>query len=287
MWTLVIRAFIEENGVGGRGSAAGPSRTGWPAGRQGRRDSQKSCSPWPFRQYRSACHPPPRGGQSWQAAGPAAPTGTDPKIRDGQAFSWRLEEGDGVGSLAGRSAAERKRRYSNGLGKRPVCHCCWRKWPSGRRPGSGAGRSPRAKSSLSTFTALLADVDADPRLVHIPLDRPILVPSFHLTRIRARHDRQSAATVLHLARPGTVVPLLPGDCDSRFRSSGPAVGYRLGSHPDPPGRILQPSSACTLAINKASGRRKSPRRTAFPGRPHRLGRPGKAVLRVSLFPPLA
>jgi len=70
---------LRGDGVGGRGSAAGPSRTGWPVGRQGRRDSQKSCSPWPFRQFRSACHPPFRGRQPWQGAGPATQQTLTPK----------------------------------------------------------------------------------------------------------------------------------------------------------------------------------------------------------------
>jgi hypothetical protein len=66
--------------------------------------------------------------------------------------------------------------------------------------------------------ALLADLDADPRIVVVPLDRAILDLSLTLAAISEMHDRQIAATALHLARAGSPVPLL--SCDSNITASG-------------------------------------------------------------------
>jgi hypothetical protein len=65
---------------------------------------------------------------------------------------------------------------------------------------------------------LLADVDADPRIVLVPLDRAILDISLTLTPISEMHDRQIAATALHLAGAGPAVPLLT--CDANITASG-------------------------------------------------------------------
>jgi PIN domain nuclease of toxin-antitoxin system len=76
----------------------------------------------------------------------------------------------------------------------------------------------RARTSIPSVTALLAAVDADPRIVLVPLDRAILDLSLTLKAISEMHDRQIAATALHLAKVGAPVPLLT--CDRDITASG-------------------------------------------------------------------
>lgn len=76
----------------------------------------------------------------------------------------------------------------------------------------------RGKTAIPSVAALLADVDADPRIVLVPLDRAILDRSLTLPAISEMHDRQIAATALHLAGASSQVPLLT--CDPDITSSG-------------------------------------------------------------------
>lgn len=69
------------------------------------------------------------------------------------------------------------------------------------------------KSRIPSIAHLLGDVDADPRIILVPLDRAILDPSLTLTALGEMHDRQIVATALSLARPGTAVPLLSRDAN--------------------------------------------------------------------------
>lgn len=75
----------------------------------------------------------------------------------------------------------------------------------------------RRKTAIPSVSALLAEVDADPRLVLVPLDRAILDRSLTLPAISEMHDRQIAATALHLATKSSV-PLVT--CDPDIASSG-------------------------------------------------------------------
>ena len=54
------------------------------------------------------------------------------------------------------------------------------------------------KTTIASVPALLADVDADARIQLVPLDRAILNISLTLSSISEMHDRQVAATALHL-----------------------------------------------------------------------------------------
>jgi PIN domain nuclease of toxin-antitoxin system len=76
----------------------------------------------------------------------------------------------------------------------------------------------RGRTSIPSVASLLGDVDADPRIVLVPLDRAILDISLTLTAINEMHDRQIAATALYLALPPAVVPLLT--CDGNITASG-------------------------------------------------------------------
>ncbi len=75
----------------------------------------------------------------------------------------------------------------------------------------------RGRTAIPSVSALLAEVDADPRIVLVPLDRAILDRSLALPAIREMHDRQITATALHLATKSSV-PLLT--CDPDITSSG-------------------------------------------------------------------
>ena len=72
----------------------------------------------------------------------------------------------------------------------------------------------RGRTSIPSVAAFLTDIDADPRIVLVPLDRAILDLSLSLTPIAEMHDRQIVATALHLAAQiGSSVPLLTCDRD--------------------------------------------------------------------------
>lgn len=77
----------------------------------------------------------------------------------------------------------------------------------------------RGRTSIPSVAAFLTDIDADPRIVLVPLDRAILDLSLSLTPIAEMHDRQIVATALHLATQiGSSVPLLT--CDQDITASG-------------------------------------------------------------------
>ncbi len=76
----------------------------------------------------------------------------------------------------------------------------------------------RGRTSIPLVASLLADVDADPRIVLVPLDRAVLDISLTLTPLNEMHDRQITATALHLARAGASVPLVT--CDGNITASG-------------------------------------------------------------------
>ena len=76
----------------------------------------------------------------------------------------------------------------------------------------------RGKSPIPSIASLLGDIDADPRIVLVPLDRAILEVSLTLAAISEMHDRQIAATALHLSRAGVRIPLLT--CDRDITASG-------------------------------------------------------------------
>lgn len=72
--------------------------------------------------------------------------------------------------------------------------------------------------TIPSVSDLLAAVDADTRVVVVPLDRPVLDLSLGLTLIGEMHDRQIVATALHLASGGDTVSLLT--CDGNIAASG-------------------------------------------------------------------
>ncbi len=77
----------------------------------------------------------------------------------------------------------------------------------------------RGRTSIPSVASFLNDIDADPRIVLVPLDRAILDLSLSLTLINEMHDRQITSTALHLAaQKGSSVLLLT--CDRDITASG-------------------------------------------------------------------
>jgi PIN domain nuclease of toxin-antitoxin system len=74
------------------------------------------------------------------------------------------------------------------------------------------------RTAIPAVTDLLADVDADARVVLVPLDRAVLDLSLTLFALNEMHDRLIVATALHFARGGSAVPLLT--CDANITASG-------------------------------------------------------------------
>ena len=67
------------------------------------------------------------------------------------------------------------------------------------------------RSRVPSVKDLLRDVDGDPRITIIPLDREILDLSFGFEGIDEMHDRQIVATAVHLKSRGESVALLSKD----------------------------------------------------------------------------
>jgi len=67
------------------------------------------------------------------------------------------------------------------------------------------------KSSIPAVQDLLAALDADPRVVVMPLDRTVLDKTLGMTAITEMHDRQIVATALCLADQGETVAVLSKD----------------------------------------------------------------------------
>jgi PIN domain nuclease of toxin-antitoxin system len=79
------------------------------------------------------------------------------------------------------------------------------------------------KSTIPSTADLLADVDADARVIPIPLDRAILDRSLALTVLSEMHDRQIVATALHLSAHGIPAALLTRDANITASGLVPVV----------------------------------------------------------------
>lgn len=76
----------------------------------------------------------------------------------------------------------------------------------------------RGRTSIPSAQTLMAVVDADPRIVTVPLSRSVLEKTFDLTMIDEMHDRQILATASLLTASGEDVALLTDD--AMIRESG-------------------------------------------------------------------
>ena len=78
----------------------------------------------------------------------------------------------------------------------------------------------RGRTAIPTVAALLADVDADSRITVVPLNRAIFDMANTLKAIGEMHDRQIAATTLHLAAASGPASLLTRDENIRESRRG-------------------------------------------------------------------
>jgi len=74
------------------------------------------------------------------------------------------------------------------------------------------------RCNIPSAADLLADVDADPRIVLVPLERETIDLSLTLTVIREMHDRLIVATALQMITLGQAIALLTRD--NSLHSSG-------------------------------------------------------------------
>ena len=79
------------------------------------------------------------------------------------------------------------------------------------------------RCNIPTAADLLSDVDGDPRVVLIPLERETIDLSLTLTAIREMHDRLIVATALQLVSLGQAVALLTRDDSIRLSGIVPIV----------------------------------------------------------------
>ena len=116
-------------------------------------------------------------------------------VIDAHALIWYLENNPRLGANAGRVLDDPASVLY--LPIIALAEACW--------------TVQRGKCNIPSVTALLADVDADPSITLISLDRDILDISQTLAAIGEMHDRQIAATVLFCSGPGKNVALLTRD----------------------------------------------------------------------------
>jgi PIN domain nuclease of toxin-antitoxin system len=76
----------------------------------------------------------------------------------------------------------------------------------------------RGRTNIPSVLSLLDDIDADPRILVIPLDRVILDRAMTLAAIPEMHDRPIVSTALLRAEMGVPNALLT--CDTQITASG-------------------------------------------------------------------
>jgi PIN domain nuclease of toxin-antitoxin system len=76
----------------------------------------------------------------------------------------------------------------------------------------------RGRTDIPSVGSLLADIDADPRIMVVPLDRVILDRAMTLTTVPEMHDRLIVSTALLSAEMG--VPIAVLTCDTQITASG-------------------------------------------------------------------
>jgi PIN domain nuclease of toxin-antitoxin system len=79
------------------------------------------------------------------------------------------------------------------------------------------------RCNIPTVVDLLADVDGDPRIVLIPLQRETIDLSLALTVIREMHDRLIVATAQQLISLGQAAALLTRDNSLRLSGLVPII----------------------------------------------------------------
>ena len=81
----------------------------------------------------------------------------------------------------------------------------------------------KGRCSIADVNALVRDVDNDPRISIVPLERRILDISFTLASIPEMHDRLIAATLVLFQNKGISASLLTRDPDIKASGLGPIL----------------------------------------------------------------
>jgi len=116
-------------------------------------------------------------------------------VTDAHSLIWFIEDSPRLGTDAGRVMEDPSSVLI--LPLIALAEACW--------------AVERGRTTIPSVAQFLADVDADPRILLVPLDRAILDRSLTLTTISEMHDRQIVATALIRAKTGASVVLLTRD----------------------------------------------------------------------------
>jgi PIN domain nuclease of toxin-antitoxin system len=127
---------------------------------------------------------------------------TNRYVVDAHALIWYLEGNSRLGAAARSALADPQNELF--LPIIALAEACW--------------IVEHGRARIPSVTHLLADIDADPRITLMPLDRVTLEVSLTLTGIGEMHDRQIIAAALSLAGTGQGVALLTRD--ESIRDSG-------------------------------------------------------------------
>lgn len=131
----------------------------------------------------------------------------DGYVVDTHALVWHLEGNTKLGPAAQKVMADpRARLFLPAIALAEACHIV------------AAGRV-RIKDPF----AVLASVDADPRVEVVALDRAIIEATLSLSRVSEMHDRQIVATALELNRRGLKVAILTIDADISASGAAPVM----------------------------------------------------------------
>ncbi|MGI8552709.1 MAG: type II toxin-antitoxin system VapC family toxin [Dehalococcoidia bacterium] len=118
-------------------------------------------------------------------------------VVDAHALVWFLAGNQRLGRIA--QAVMRDPASSLGLPIIALAEACW--------------AVERGRTTIPSVADLLTDVDADPRITILPLDRATLDLSITLTTIGEMHDRQVVATTMLRSRSGAPVALITRDAN--------------------------------------------------------------------------
>lgn len=125
-------------------------------------------------------------------------------VVDARCLLWYIENSPRLGAGARSAMAGRDNRLY--LPVIALAEACW--------------FIEHGRSTIPTVDDLLKDVDADPRMTVVPLDRAVLDIANSLASVGEMHDRQIVATALLRSRPDAPVAILT--LDERIRRCGAA-----------------------------------------------------------------
>ena len=126
----------------------------------------------------------------------------DRYVLDAHALLWHLETNRRLGSAAREALSDPASAVF--VPAIALAEACW--------------FVEHGRSTIPSVASLLGDLDADPRITVVPLDRAVLNIANSLVAVGEMHDRQIVATAILLTRRGGPVALLT--LDENIRASG-------------------------------------------------------------------